>query len=208
MSYAIVDGYIDEQGFIIGTIIDGYVDGYADGYSYYDGSIDGYSYSGYAYLTSNRVSVDELKYDYKRFIESMRQSGTTAALVKSAKETGGYIIVANEEMKQKILKDHPELSGQIGTLYDISQRKFDNVAKGPIFFDTDAVMGLTNSSYTQKTSTEVNEAPKNQLNVKLNDQDIRNIVQINKDFFEEEASNSMLGRILIRKGIAFYNKLK
>lgn len=34
------------------------------------------------------------------------------------------------------------------------------------------------------------------------------IKEINKDFFENEASNSMLGRILIRKGIQWYKELK
>lgn len=36
---------------------------------------------------------------------------------------------------------------------------------------------------------------------------MKQILEINKVFFENEASNSMLGRILIRKGIAFYQKI-
>ncbi len=43
-----------------------------------------------------------------------------------------------------------------------------------------------------------------QLNVKLTEEDMKNIFEINKTFFENEASNSMLGRILIRKGITFF----
>lgn len=48
----------------------------------------------------------------------------------------------------------------------------------------------------------------NQLNVKLTEEDMKSLAEINKEFFEDEASNSMLGRILIRKGISFYKKLK
>lgn len=48
----------------------------------------------------------------------------------------------------------------------------------------------------------------NQLNIKLTEEDIKHMAEINKEFFENEASNSMLGRILLRKGIAFYTKLK
>jgi len=47
---------------------------------------------------------------------------------------------------------------------------------------------------------------KEQLNVKLSEQDMEQIREINREFFENEASNSMLGRILIRKGIKFYQE--
>lgn len=47
-----------------------------------------------------------------------------------------------------------------------------------------------------------------QINVKLTDEDLRDIDNINAHFFEGEASRSMLGRIILRKGIQFYKKLK
>lgn len=49
---------------------------------------------------------------------------------------------------------------------------------------------------------------KHQLNVKLTEEDVVHLAEINKNFFENEAPNSMLGRILIRKGIQFYKNLK
>lgn len=49
---------------------------------------------------------------------------------------------------------------------------------------------------------------KEQLNVKLTELDMLQIKEINNNFFENEASNSMLGRILIRKGIQWYKELK
>lgn len=48
----------------------------------------------------------------------------------------------------------------------------------------------------------------NQLNIRLTDEDMVQIKKINKEFFEDEASNSMIGRILIRKGIQFFKNLK
>lgn len=47
-----------------------------------------------------------------------------------------------------------------------------------------------------------------QINVKLTEEDNKEIHDINGDFFEGEASNSMMGRILLRKGIQFYKKLR
>ncbi len=47
-----------------------------------------------------------------------------------------------------------------------------------------------------------------QLNVKLTAEDKKEIDSINKDFFEGEATDSMMGRVLLRKGIQFYNKLR
>ena len=44
-----------------------------------------------------------------------------------------------------------------------------------------------------------------QLNIKLTEEDMQKIKEINAKFFENEASSSMLGRILVRKGIAFYD---
>jgi hypothetical protein len=49
---------------------------------------------------------------------------------------------------------------------------------------------------------------KRQLNVKMTEDDAKAMEEINKDFFEGEATNSMLGRIILRKGMAFYKKLK
>ncbi len=47
-----------------------------------------------------------------------------------------------------------------------------------------------------------------QMNVKLTTEDVNDIKQINKDFFEGECSNSMIVRILLRKGISFYKSLQ
>ena len=52
------------------------------------------------------------------------------------------------------------------------------------------------------------DAHKRQLNVKMTEDDAKAMEEINKDFFEGEATNSMLGRIVLRKGMAFYKKLK
>lgn len=47
-----------------------------------------------------------------------------------------------------------------------------------------------------------------QMNIKMTEEDAKDIAEINQLFFEGEAPNSMLGRILLRKGIQFYKKMK
>ena len=46
-----------------------------------------------------------------------------------------------------------------------------------------------------------------QINIKLTEDDVNDVNLINQAFFEGEVSNSTIGRILLRKGIAFYKKL-
>lgn len=47
-----------------------------------------------------------------------------------------------------------------------------------------------------------------QLNIKLTSQDMFDINEINKEFFESEITNSTLGRILLRKGIKTFKNIK
>lgn len=47
-----------------------------------------------------------------------------------------------------------------------------------------------------------------QLNIKLTEKDISTIKEINKEFFDNEISDSTLGRILLRRGIKSFNKIK
>ncbi len=71
---------------------------------------------------------------------------------------------------------------------------------------------LTHNSNNWKWEPEAKEdskeSKKSQMNVKLTETDVADIKQINDDFFEGEATNSMLGRVLLRKGIFFYKKLR
>lgn len=47
-----------------------------------------------------------------------------------------------------------------------------------------------------------------QISVRLTDDDWGDLQNINKTFFEGELTNSMLARILIRKGVQWYKNLK
>lgn len=47
-----------------------------------------------------------------------------------------------------------------------------------------------------------------QLNIKLTATDMVDIRDINKEFFEDEITNSTLGRILLRRGIKTFKNLK
>ena len=47
-----------------------------------------------------------------------------------------------------------------------------------------------------------------QLNVKLTGDDMQDIMDVNKEFFDNEITNSTLGRILLRRGIKTFKNLK
>jgi hypothetical protein len=173
---------------------------------------------------------------FKRLIEGNRRAGTSTALIKTVKEVGGYLIVGNMNSKHDKLKINPELAPHIFTYYEVEQGKCLGVEPGPIFFDTDCVWQLITKKEKMEQKPEIiresylsdgyqldiNTALRNielglgldgyknskQINVKLTEDDVGNIDNINRDFFENEASNSMMGRILLRKGIQFYKKLR
>ena len=47
-----------------------------------------------------------------------------------------------------------------------------------------------------------------QLNIKLTELDMNDILDIKQEFFDNEITNSTLGRILIRRGIKSFKNLK
>lgn len=47
-----------------------------------------------------------------------------------------------------------------------------------------------------------------QLNIKLTSNDMKDIMDINQEFFDNEITNSTLGRILLRKGIKSFKDIK
>jgi hypothetical protein len=47
-----------------------------------------------------------------------------------------------------------------------------------------------------------------QLNIRVSASDLEDINNINEEFFENEITNSTLGRILLRRGIKTYKNLK
>lgn len=47
-----------------------------------------------------------------------------------------------------------------------------------------------------------------QINIKLTDEDMRHIININQKFFDNEITNSTLSRILLRKGIKYFKDIK
>lgn len=167
----------------------------------------------------------------KKFIESNRQSGTTTALIEAMKQTpNSVLIVYNQDRRSYLIKNHKDLAGRIITLWEIQLEKNRGNKYGPIFFDTDAVSCLVtkfpDGYYSSLPTDTVNlldiktdgyyssmptdgygsENHTQQLNIKLTKEDMQNIDEVNKSFFYNEISKSTLGRILIRKGIEFFNK--
>jgi len=157
----------------------------------------------------------------KEFIEANRQTGTTTALVKAVRETNGYLITGNYEMKWKLLKQYPDIKERILALSDLESYHWKGSPKGPVFFDTEAIPYRQTSTDCYKPASKALDGYSittdgykdgyslntRQINVKLTEDDVKDVNDINKSFFENEASNSMIGRILLRKGIAFYKKL-
>lgn len=162
----------------------------------------------------------------KAYIDNNRRGGTTTALVRAALANDATIVVASHENKTKILY---HLSSYLG--YDINQEEAKKLkiitiyqldkeigkTKGPIFFDTDVISIMAtrisnevnlDGYYQFSQDANLNKECKEQFNIKLAKDDIEQIDEINADFFEKEASHSMLGRILIRKGIQWYKSLK
>lgn len=176
-------------------------------------------------------------YPFKQYIESNRQAGTTTALIKIAKEVHGDIVVGNQDTKRIIVRNHPELEDHVYTVVEITNGNWRGRKQAPVFFDTDAIWWLLNKQEEAlkkpiviKDSTFVNDGynttltidsegsltintgdgynkHEKQLNVKLTKVDEQDIKEINDEFFEGEASKSMMGRVLLRKGIHFYKKL-
>jgi hypothetical protein len=64
---------------------------------------------------------------------------------------------------------------------------------------------INNDGYASRDGYEKHD---NQLNVKLTDEDMLAIDEINKEVFDNEISDSTLGRILIRRGIKTFKNLK
>ena len=172
-----------------------------------------------------------------KFIEQNRQAGTTTALLKLAIETNGYLIVSKHDIRNHLynkMNDNDRLSCRIIPLDELKSVSFRdiNMKKAPVYFDTDVVLMIHNNvmnnvcnnitvtddgikidsdkSITITGNTildKENSQFDKQINVKLTDNDMKEINFINNNFFENEASNSMIGRILLRKGIAYFKNM-
>lgn len=166
----------------------------------------------------------------KNLIDYNRRAGTTTALITATLVANGTLVVRSHLAKSKIENlCHPRPI-KILTMHEIESGRAMGLKTGPLFFDTDAIFAIvqdtkdgyasTSDGYAQLFNTikSIDNAMKGidgyqqdhseQFNVKLTKEDTTQIKEINKDFFENEASNSMMGRILIRKGIQFFKNLK
>lgn len=76
---------------------------------------------------------------FRSFLDHMRQTGSTTALIKITKETGGYLIVGDQRIKNIILKDYPCLTYQIFSLHEVAQGCCSGLTPKPIFIDTEVI---------------------------------------------------------------------
>ena len=82
-------------------------------------------------------------FEFRKFLDHMRQTGSTTALIKITKETGGYLVVGNRDIKSRILKNHPCLANQIFSIYEVARGHCSGLTPKPIFIDTDVTWNLT-----------------------------------------------------------------
>lgn len=170
----------------------------------------------------------------KQFIEANRQTGSTQALIENIIDGGGYLVVANQAARHIILTRHPQLQDQILTIEEIQVGKARGISNSRVFFDTPVLMSYSlveNSPLVQENidkfecrnlhhiahpeATEALNEEKGsrdskefQINVKLTEKDNSEIQAINKAIFAGEASGSMLGRLLMKKGMEFYSAIR
>lgn len=67
---------------------------------------------------------------------------------------------------------------------------------------------VCNSDYADVAENDDCQDYCKQINVKLTEEDMRHINDINRDFFDKEITTSTLGRILLRKGIKLFRNSK
>lgn len=178
------------------------------------------------------MDIKELRKQVTHEIGKRRMTGNTTALANAAIASGAFLVVANYQQRINVIKRFPELNGRVFSLSRL-EVEMRGVKAAPILFDNEvihqlcsepkqeemvenadgSISYLINSFINQEdiknlTGKISKEPVKQQLNVKLTETDVQELAEINDSFFEGEATNSMIGRLVLRKGIAAYKKLK
>jgi hypothetical protein len=176
-----------------------------------------------------------LKNEIRNFIDNNRQMYNTTICVDAALKHNAYFIVLNLQEKQKLMKFYPKLKcytlpdiefGRIRGLdraavifdpYVVRQLCFnsqDKVEKDGVIIDNDGDITITNKngvSFNTKCNlnltVETNQPLNNQVNVKLSDDQLNSVKELNNEIFEGTASLSNMVRLLIVKGLKYYKEM-
>lgn len=121
-------------------------------------------------------------------------------------------------LKQKIKKDYPNL--HIYTLGEIAFGKTLGSNKiSPIIFDPHAVFSLCSSENSEgidlnqvnkfdETFSDTEKSMlKNQVNIKLSDEQLNSVKELNNTLFEGEATLPTVIRLLIKKGLKYFKNI-
>ncbi len=154
------------------------------------------------------MSLKSIKKAFREFIEHNRQTGSTTIAIESALKHNAYFIVINHMQKQLYNKKYPHL--KIYTIYELESGRFVGNDKCPIIIDPSVVFQLC-SEFDDKPepSKEIitNQPLNNQVNVKLSDDQLNSVKELNNEIFEGTASLSNIVRLLIVKGLKYYKEI-
>jgi hypothetical protein len=161
------------------------------------------------------MNSTELKNEIRNFINRNRQMYNTTICVDAALKHDAIFIIGNINEKHKLKKLHPKL--KCYTLGDF-EHNIRGLNKSAIIFDANAVYQLCHQDLVEKSSTVTynnqitleigeNKPLNNQVNVKLSDDQLNSVKELNQEIFEGTASLSNMVRLLIVKGLKYYNEM-
>lgn len=154
------------------------------------------------------MSLKPITRTLRDFIEHNRQTGSTTIAIESALKHGAYYIVTNYSQKQLYNKKHPHL--KIFTVTELESERFVGYDKCPVIIDPSVIYQLCcGLEYTAKHPVDItiNQPLNNQVNVKLSDDQLNSVKELNNEIFEGTASLSNIVRLLIVKGLKYYKEI-
>ena len=129
-----------------------------------------------------------------------RQQGSTTSLIKICHNENGVLIVSSKTAKEHAQKICEKISSHRARIMTIDEASACGKIPGPIFYDNELVYVLT-SHFAVAPSEDLSKKLTTQLNVRLSDDDIRQLKTWNDESFDGEASNAMLARLALRRGL-------
>jgi hypothetical protein len=153
----------------------------------------------------------ELKTAIRNFINDNRQMYNTTICAEAALKHNAYFIVTDMMQKQKIKKLHPNLKCYTLSDFEHNIRGLDRSA---VIFDAHVVYNLCAPEISEQSKVTVadigsvsNQPLNNQINVKLSDDQLHSVKELNNEIFEGTASLSNVVRLLIVKGLKYYKEM-
>lgn len=149
------------------------------------------------------VSLVPKQTPIRKFIEANRQTGSTTTLVKTVIQEDGILVVSHSQMKNRLLEKHNDIGlrdHHVYTTFELSTLSGFPTGK-KVFVDTDVVFSLTPAPEGIETSKPKNDKLEFQLNVRLTGRDLERLKLLNDAKFDGEASDALVARQALRRGM-------